>query len=121
MGTQIKSALGLAAVVILVCTAWLAFGLLAQVAGVFLLAFLCSLALAGPGNRVIGCAVFALLAMAMFAVLAWGATHLPKDGGLVGGVLLYGLLPLWPAVFLWAAHRLRRSLGLRRSKAGDAR
>ncbi len=117
MGKQIKPALGLVAVSILACTAWFAFGLFAQVAGIFLLAFLCSLALAGPGNRVIWCAVFALLSMAMFAVLAWVMTHLPEKGAMVGGILLYGLLPLWPVVFLWAAHRLR----LRRSKAGDTR
>lgn len=114
MWVYIRSALGLVALAFLACAGWFLSAASPAGAGVGLLAFFCSLALVGPGNRVIWCTVFALLSMAMFALLAWVLTHLPEQGRLLGGVLLYGLLPLSPAVFLWVAHRLR----LRRSKGG---
>lgn len=66
-----------------------------------------SLAVAGPGNRILWFFLFALFVALAFAISSFDVSHLALGNNIVIAILAVGLLPLCPAMLIWSAHSLR--------------
>jgi hypothetical protein len=76
------------------------------------------MAIAGQGNRILWLLLAGVvIGLTLWAQLLLGPYFSSLFGNLVGGVLLFGLAPLYPALLLWLAHMLRQRSDRKRAPA----
>jgi hypothetical protein len=88
--------------------------------GVPLLLLGVGMALAGRGNRIAWLLIASVvIGLTLWAQLLLRPYYFDLLDNVVGGVLLFALLPLHPALLLWLAHAMRRRSERKTPPAGS--